>query len=95
MGNRQYKSHRISNASCLGDELGTLSGKTRIWKSNKKNVNGVILFMAVAIGVGAYKNSRTTWSTEGKPKLIKMHNFNEKELGCANPYGVYDVTCNT
>ena len=45
--------------------------------------------------VGAYKNNGTTWRPEGKPELVKVHDFIDKELGRANPYGVYDVASNT
>jgi hypothetical protein len=45
--------------------------------------------------VGAYKNNGTTWRPEGKPELVKVHDFIDKELGRANPYGVYDVSSNT
>ncbi|WP_018403845.1 ISAzo13 family transposase, partial [Marinobacter gelidimuriae] len=45
--------------------------------------------------VGTYKNNGTTWRPEGKPELVKVHDFIDKELGRANPYGVYDVASNT
>lgn len=45
--------------------------------------------------VGAYKNNGTTWCPEGKPEQVKVHDFVDKELGRANPYGVYDVGSNT
>lgn len=45
--------------------------------------------------VGAFKNNGTTWCPEGKPELVKVHDFIDKELGRANPYGVYDVGDNT
>lgn len=45
--------------------------------------------------VGAYKNNGTTWCPEGKPEQVKVHDFIDKELGRANPYGVYDVGSNT
>jgi hypothetical protein len=45
--------------------------------------------------VGAYKNNGTTWCPEGKPEQVKVHDFIDKELGRANPYGVYDVASNT
>jgi len=45
--------------------------------------------------VGAYKNNGTTWRPEGEPELVKVHDFIDKELGRANPYGVYDVASNT
>lgn len=45
--------------------------------------------------VGAYKNNGTTWRPEGKPELVKVHDFVDKEFGRANPYGVYDIASNT
>ena len=45
--------------------------------------------------VGTYKNNGTTWRPEGEPELVKVHDFIDKELGRANPYGVYDVASNT
>ena len=41
--------------------------------------------------VGVFKNNGTTWCPEGEPELVKVHDFIDKELGRANPYGVYDV----
>jgi hypothetical protein len=45
--------------------------------------------------VGAFKNNGTTWCPEGKPEQVKVHDFVDKELGRANPYGVYDAGSNT
>lgn len=45
--------------------------------------------------VGPYKNNGKTWLPEGEPELVKVHDFIDKELGRANPYGVYDVASNT
>ena len=45
--------------------------------------------------VGSFKNNGTTWCPEGKPEQVKVHDFVDKELGRANPYGVYDVGSNT
>lgn len=45
--------------------------------------------------IGAYKNNGTTWCPEGKPEQVKVHDFVDKELGRANPYGVYDMGSNT
>ena len=44
--------------------------------------------------VGAFKNNGVTWRPEGKPELVKVHDFVDKELGRANPYGVYDIGSN-
>lgn len=45
--------------------------------------------------VGVFKNNGTTWRPKGKPELVRVHDFIDKELGRANPYGVYDVGNNT
>jgi DDE family transposase/DDE superfamily endonuclease len=45
--------------------------------------------------VGQYKNGGREWAPEGKPVEVNTHDFPDKELGKAVPYGVYDVTANT
>jgi transposase len=45
--------------------------------------------------VGAYKNNGTTWQHEGEPELVNVHDFVDKNLGRANPYGIYDIGSNT
>lgn len=41
--------------------------------------------------VGSFKNAGKTWRPEGEPQKVKTHDFQDKELGKAVPYGVYDV----
>ncbi len=41
--------------------------------------------------VGAYKNAGQQWLPGGEPVKVKVHDFIDKELGRANPYGVYDI----
>jgi hypothetical protein len=41
--------------------------------------------------VGAYKNAGQEWLASGEPVQVKVHDFIDKELGRANPYGVYDL----
>jgi hypothetical protein len=41
--------------------------------------------------VGSYKNAGQTWRPKGAPEAVNMHDFPDKELGKAVPYGVYDV----
>ena len=41
--------------------------------------------------VGAYKNVGQEWLPSGEPVKVKVHDFIDKELGRANPYGVYDI----
>ncbi len=44
--------------------------------------------------VGAFKNGGKEWSQKGKPEEVKVHDFMDKTLGKAIPYGVYDLTQN-
>jgi len=41
--------------------------------------------------VGAYRNAGQQWLPGGEPVQVKVHDFIDKELGRANPYGVYDI----
>lgn len=45
--------------------------------------------------VGAFKNNGANWLPKGKPESVKVHDFVDKDLGRANPYGIYDVGDNT
>ena len=44
--------------------------------------------------VGNYKNSGTDYRPQGDPRRVKVHDFEDKELGKVAPYGVYDVAAN-
>jgi hypothetical protein len=44
--------------------------------------------------VGDFKNPGREWHPEGIPEAVRVHDFKDKELGKAIPYGVYDVTNN-
>jgi hypothetical protein len=41
--------------------------------------------------VGTFKNAGQEWLPSGKPDKVQVHDFIDKELGRANPYGVYDI----
>jgi len=45
--------------------------------------------------VGEYKNGGREWQPKGEPVRVKVHDFIDKQLGKAIPYGVYDVSANT
>lgn len=45
--------------------------------------------------VGAFKNPGREWQPAGEPEHVQIHDFEDKQLGKAIPYGVYDVTMNT
>ena len=44
--------------------------------------------------VGEFKNAGQEWEPQGKPVEVKVHDFPEKKLGKAIPYGVYDLASN-
>lgn len=45
--------------------------------------------------VGQYKNGGKELRPKGNPEQVKVYDFVDKELGRANPYGVYDITDNS
>jgi hypothetical protein len=44
--------------------------------------------------VGDSKDGGREWHPEGEPEKVRIHDFQDKDLGKAIPYGVYDVTNN-
>ena len=44
--------------------------------------------------VGDFKNGGREWRPQGEPEEVRVHDFMDKGLGKAIPYGVYDVTGN-
>ena len=44
--------------------------------------------------VGEFRNGGREWQREGEPVEVLVHDFMDKDLGKAIPYGVYDLTAN-
>ena len=44
--------------------------------------------------IGNYKNAGSDYRPKGEPLHVKVHDFEDKELGKAAPYGVYDEAAN-
>jgi len=44
--------------------------------------------------IGNYKNGGKEWLPEGTPRTVKVHDFMDKKLGKAIPYGIYDIAKN-
>lgn len=44
--------------------------------------------------VGDFKNPGREWSRHGQPTRVRVHDFADKTLGKAIPYGIYDLTAN-
>jgi transposase len=45
--------------------------------------------------VGAFKNGGREYQPTGQPEQVNAHDFPDKDLGKAIPYGIYDVSANT
>jgi hypothetical protein len=45
--------------------------------------------------VGQFKNSGREWRPAGEPVRVEVHDFPDKELGKAIPYGIYDVAADS
>ena len=45
--------------------------------------------------LGNYRNGGREWRPAGAPERVKVHDFIDRELGKANPYGIYDVSADT
>src|SRR4051794_24481303 len=41
--------------------------------------------------VGRYRNGGREWRPKGEPEEVKVHDFIDKDLGKAIPYGIYDL----
>lgn len=44
--------------------------------------------------VGDFKNAGREWRPAGEPEKVRVHDFLDKKLGKAIPYGVYDMLSN-
>lgn len=44
--------------------------------------------------VGDFKNGGREWQPKGQPENVRVHDFIDKELGKAIPYGIYDLASN-
>jgi hypothetical protein len=42
--------------------------------------------------VGDFKNGGREWRPKGSPAPVRVHDFKDKQLGKAIPYGIYDLT---
>jgi transposase len=45
--------------------------------------------------IGPFKNAGRTWSPTGDPVAVSTHDFPDRDLGKAVPYGIYDLAGNT
>lgn len=45
--------------------------------------------------VGPYKNNGRQWRPVGDPEQVNTHDFLDRQMGKAIPYGIYDISANT
>ena len=45
--------------------------------------------------VGDFKNGGREWRPKGDPEPVRVHDFKDKQLGKAIPYGIYDLADDT
>lgn len=41
--------------------------------------------------IGDFKNGGREWHPQGKPEVVRTHDFEDKELGKGIPYGLLDT----
>ena len=63
----------------------------RVSKALKANLPVISVDTKKKEWVGTYKNAGREWLASGEPVKVKVHDFIDKALGRANPYGVYDL----
>ena len=44
--------------------------------------------------IGDFHNDGSEWQPQGNPEAVRTHDFIDRELGKAIPYGIYDITRN-
>ena len=64
---------------------------TRVSKALKANLPVISVDTKKKELVGTYKNAGREWLASGEAVKVKGHDFIDKALGRANPYGVYDL----
>ena len=91
---RQFnrKSHEGSNHPDRDAQFEHINAKVVAAQANHQPVISVDTKKKELIG--AFKNGGSDWRPKGSPDRVNVHDFADKELGKAAPYGVYDVTAN-
>lgn len=69
-----------------------LNRKTRSFQRRKQPVISVDTKKREL--VGDFRNGGREWRPKGAPDCVRVHDFRDKDLGVAIPYGVYDVSEN-
>lgn len=86
------KTHEGSNHPDRDAQFGHIATRTKAFMRAKQPVISVDTKKKEL--VGNYKNAGREWQPAGKPVEVKVHDFIDKQLGRAIPYGVYDLAAN-
>src|SRR5258708_16018190 len=70
----------------------TINRQAKAFQSNRQPVIAVDTKKKEL--VGDFKNGGREWQPKGEPVPVRVHDFLDKELGKAIPYGVYDLLRN-
>jgi Rhodopirellula transposase DDE domain len=84
---REGKAHPDRNA-----QFEYLNGRVRVFQRQGQPVISVDTKKKEL--VGDFKNGGREWQPTRRPEEVRTHDFQDKELGKAIPYGVYDITSN-
>jgi Rhodopirellula transposase DDE domain len=65
-----------------------------VWRQIKRRQPAISVDAKKKELVGDFKNSGRNWRPKGRPEEVRVHDFIDKKLGKAIPYGVYDLARN-
>jgi Rhodopirellula transposase DDE domain len=96
-----------SSAGCTSSRVKTREGASHPDRDAQFEHINTVAKAAIAAGVpvisvdtkkkelvGDFKNAGREWRPRGEPELVRVHDFKDKQLGKAIPYGVYDIASN-
>jgi hypothetical protein len=66
----------------------------QVWKFQKRGQPVISVDTKKKELVGDFKNGGREWRPQGQPEGVRVHDFLDKKLGKAIPYGVYDLAAN-
>jgi hypothetical protein len=66
----------------------------QVWAFQRRNQPVISVDTKKKELVGEFKNPGQEWQPKGDPETVNVHDFPDKNLGKAIPYGVYDLASN-
>jgi hypothetical protein len=84
---REGKQHPDRNA-----QFEYINGQVQLFQ--KRRIPAISVDTKKKELVGDFSNGGREWRPQGEPEEVRVHDFKDKELGKAIPYGVYDMLHN-